>query len=56
MSFGGRGGYKPQQSEEEMVMQAMMIKFTLSINRQCFLECVNKFNEDKLTQAESTCI
>ena len=52
---GGRGGYG-QQNEEEMVMQGMMIKLTMSINKQCFSECVSSFSEDKLSQKESTCI
>ena len=44
MSFrGGRRG------EEEEVMQAMMIKLTMSINKQCFRECVTNFSTDQLS-------
>ena len=55
MSYGGRGGYN-QRSEEEQVMGAMMIKLTMSINKQCFTECVNSFREEALTASEKTCI
>jgi len=51
MSF--RGGRK---SEEEDVMQSMMIKLTMSINKQCFSECVKDFGTDKLSQGESQCL
>ena len=51
MSF--RGGRK---SEEEDVMQSMMIKLTMSINKQCFSECVKEFNTDKLSQGEGQCL
>lgn len=57
--MSGRGGYRgqqQQQSEEEMVMQNMMIKLTLSINRQCFTECVSSFKEEKLASGEISCI
>ncbi len=55
MSYrGGRGG--PQPNDEQEVMQTMMIKMTMSINKQCFNECVNNFKEDKLAQSEQTCI
>jgi hypothetical protein len=49
---GGFGG----QSEEQMIMQQMMIKMMMSINKQCFSECVNSFKEDKLSQSEVTCV
>lgn len=52
MSFG-RGG---RQSEEQEVMQAMMIKMTMSINKQCFEECVTSFSADKLSSQEANCI
>ena len=51
MSFG-RG----RQTEEQEVMQAMMIKMTLSINRQCFQECITNFSSDKLSPQEANCI
>ena len=51
MSYG-RG----RQNEEQEVMQAMMIKMTMSINKQCFTECVNSFREEALTASEKTCI
>ena len=51
MSYG-RG----RQNEEQEVMQAMMIKMTMSINKQCFEECVTTFGNDKLSQSETTCI
>ena len=51
MSFkGGR------RSEEEEVMQSMMIKLTMSINKQCFKECVNNFSTDTLSPGEGQCI
>ncbi len=33
-----------------------MIKMTMSINKQCFSECVNSFREDTLTQQEAACV
>ena len=51
MSF--RGGRK---SEEDDVMQSMMIKLTMSINKQCFSECVKDFSTDKLSQGEGQCL
>ncbi len=51
MSF--RGG---RQSAEEEAMQAMLIKMTMSINKQCFAECVTNFNTDTLSQNEQSCI
>jgi hypothetical protein len=51
MSFGiGR------QTEEQEVMQAMMIKMTLSINKTCFQECITNFSTDKLSPQEGNCI
>lgn len=44
-----------QQSEDE-VMQNMMVKMTLSINKQCFNECVKDFGADKLAANEINCI
>ena len=52
MSYG-RGG---RQSEEQEVMQAMMIKMTMSINKQCFEECLTNFSNDKLSSQEANCI
>ena len=49
MASYGRGG-------EDYIMQTMMIKMTMSINKQCFNECVNNFSSDKLSAQESTCI
>ena len=37
-------------------MQSMMIKLTMSINKQCFSECVKEFNTDKLSQGEGQCL
>ena len=37
-------------------MQTMMIKLTMSINKQCFSECVNSFREEQLTPSEQTCV
>ena len=37
-------------------MQTMLIKMTMSINKQCFVECVNSFKDDRLAPAESSCI
>ena len=37
-------------------MQSMLIKMTMSINKQCFSECVSNFKDDKLSSSESTCI
>jgi len=59
MSF--RGGQQPQRggrggNPEEEVMQTMMIKLTMSINKQCFNECVTNFGTDTLSQSESSCI
>ena len=34
----------------------MLIKMTMSINKQCFLECVNSFKEEHLAAQEATCI
>ena len=51
MSF--RGGRK---SEEEDVMQSMIIKLTLSINKQCFSECLNEFNTENLSQGKGQCL
>ena len=57
MSFGGRGGYGgARQNEEQEVMQAMLIKMTMSINKQCFEECVTNFSEGKLSAQEATCV
>ena len=50
MSFGGRGGYGgAKQNDEQEVMQSMLIKMTMSINKQCFEECVTNFSADKLS-------
>ncbi|CDW79298.1 UNKNOWN [Stylonychia lemnae] len=49
---GGRGG----NGAEEYMMQSMMIKMTMSINKQCFNECINSFSDSKLTQSETNCI
>jgi hypothetical protein len=50
MSFGGRGGYGgAKQNDEQEVMQKMLIKMTMSINKQCFEECVTNFSVDKLS-------
>jgi Tim10/DDP family zinc finger len=54
MSYGGRGA--PQRNDEQEVMQTMLIKMTMSINKQCFLECVSNFKDDKLSQQEGSCI
>ena len=51
MSYG-RG----RQNEEQDIMQAMMIKMTMSINKQCFQECVSSFKEDKLSSQEANCV
>jgi hypothetical protein len=48
-----RGGRK---SQEDDIMQTMMIKLTMSINKQCFSECVKDFNTDKLSQGEGQCL
>ena len=57
MSYrGGRGGYGQQPSGEEYIMQNMILKMTMSINKQCFQECVNNFSDDKLSQNEINCI
>ena len=53
MSFG-RGGSR--QSEEQEVMQSMLIKMTMSINKQCFQECVTNFSTDKLSSQEINCV
>ena len=45
-----------RQSEEENIMQTMMIKMTLSITKQCFMECVSSFRDDKLNGSEINCI
>lgn len=37
-------------------MQMMLIKMTMSINKQCFNECVSGFKEDKLSGQEVSCI
>jgi hypothetical protein len=34
----------------------MMIKLTMSINKQCFSECVSSFREEQLTNSEQSCI
>eukprot|EP00347_Sterkiella_histriomuscorum_P005778 403355307 len=52
--MSGYGRQAP--SSEDYIMQSMMIKMTMSINKQCFMECVNNFSSDKLSQQESTCI
>lgn len=51
MSYGGSG-----RGGEDYIMQSMMIKMTMSINKQCFMECVNNFSSDKLSQQEADCI
>ena len=52
MSYrGGRGG-----NDEEAAMQTMMIKMTMSINKQCFSECVSNFKDDRLSSSEQNCI
>ncbi len=57
MSFGGRGGRgSPQVNDEQEAMQTMMIRLTMSINKQCFRECVSNFSTDQLSQSESQCI
>lgn len=38
------------------MMQSMMIKLTMNINKQCFSECVKDFNTDKLSQGEGQCL
>jgi len=55
MSYGGRGGYSGRNQEEE-IMQTMLIKMTMSINKQCFVECITSFKEDKLSGSEVNCI
>ena len=37
-------------------MQSMLIKMTMSINKQCFNECVKDFGSDRLSAAEINCI
>lgn len=51
-----RGGMAPQMDEEQFVMQSMLVKLTMSINKQCFQECVSSFKEEKLTSGEASCI
>lgn len=51
-----RGGNRGGRNEEEEVMQAMLIKMTMSINKQCFTECVSSFKDEKLAPAEQACI
>jgi Tim10/DDP family zinc finger len=51
MSF--RGG---RQNEEQEIMQSMLIKMTMSINKQCFTECVKDFGSDRLSAAEINCV
>ena len=55
MSYGGRGN-SGARGEEEQVMNAMLIKLTMSINKQCFSECVTNFKEGSLAANEQTCI
>ena len=53
--MSSRGGYGARNQEDDM-MQAMLIKMTMAINKQCFGECINSFKEDTLSNAEQTCI
>ena len=50
-----RGG-RQQVNDEQDIMQAMLIKMTMSINKQCFNECVKDFSADRLAANEISCI
>nr|P05526.1 RecName: Full=Protein C2 [Sterkiella nova]AAA64886.1 C2 protein [Sterkiella nova]AAA64887.1 C2 protein [Sterkiella nova]AAA64888.1 C2 protein [Sterkiella nova] len=43
-------------SEEEMIMQQMMIKLSMGISGQCFKECVTSFSSGQMVPQEATCI
>ena len=51
-----RGGVSNQQQEEQYVMQSMLVKLTMSINSQCFQECVTSYKDEKLDSKEVACI
>ena len=45
-----------QRNEEQIVMDKMLMNLTLSVNSQCFKQCINAFNDDRLSQSEITCL
>lgn len=54
--MSGRGSFGGSSREEDMVMGSMMVKLTMSINKQCFVECVTSFKEGTLSSSEQGCI
>ncbi len=50
-----RGG-RQSMNDEQDIMQSMLIKMTMSINKQCFSECVKDFGADRLAANEINCI
>ena len=45
-----------QRNDEQIILEKTMMNLTLSVNSQCFRQCVNSFSDDSLSQSEISCL
>ena len=54
---GGRGGATGgRPSQEDFMMQEIMMKMMMGVTKTCFKECVSSFNDQTLNANEQNCI